>query len=208
MEPGKLVKRALDLFCGAGGATRGMQLAGFHVTGVDLVESPRYVGDDFVCADATDFDVGGFDFVWASPPCQRYSVATAGLRRAGKEYPDLVAPIRALLEGGRGRWCIENVVGSPLRRDAVLCGRMFGLCLIRHRVLECSFPLSQAAHVAHDGDEIPVYGNGTPSWHRARGRRVVVAQQREAMGIDWMTRKELSQAIPPAYSRWVAEQAV
>ena len=32
------------------------------------------------------------------------------------------------------------------------------------------------------------------------------AQCQEAMGIDWMTPEPLSQAIPPAYSRYIAEQ--
>ena len=40
------------------------------------------------------------------------------------------------------------------------------------------------------------YGRSVPRCVRA-------AELREAMGIDWMTRKELSQAIPPAYTEWI-----
>jgi DNA (cytosine-5)-methyltransferase 1 len=30
-----------------------------------------------------------------------------------------------------------------------------------------------------------------------------VAQAREAMGIDWMTRDELRESIPPAYTEYI-----
>jgi hypothetical protein len=32
-----------------------------------------------------------------------------------------------------------------------------------------------------------------------------VEQAREAMGIDWMNMQGLSQAVPPAYSKFIAE---
>jgi hypothetical protein len=44
-----------DVFCGAGGATRGYQLAGFRVVGVDSVPQKHYVGDDFLQMDYMDF---------------------------------------------------------------------------------------------------------------------------------------------------------
>jgi hypothetical protein len=65
--------RALNFFCGAGGATLGLQLAGFHVTGVDFRPQPRHVGDAFQQAAATTFPLDGFDFIWArrSGECTR-----------------------------------------------------------------------------------------------------------------------------------------
>lgn len=62
--------RLLDAFCGAGGATKGYQLAGFHVTGVDAKPQPRYCGDAFVQGDALEaiLTVGHlFDAIHAAP---------------------------------------------------------------------------------------------------------------------------------------------
>lgn len=200
------MKRALDLFCGAGGATKGLQRAGFHVTGVDLVCSLRYCGDAFIQADALEVDLAGYDFIWASPVCKRYS-AMSRMVGVARRHPDQIGPVRERLIAQSSPWVIENVEGAPLRPDLVLCGRMFGLPLIRHRVFEASFRLSDPGPCAHDGSEIPVYGNGTSGYHlRKRGRGVTIAEKREAMGIDWMNRDELSQAIPPVYSEWIARQ--
>ena len=81
---GWITPKALDLYSGAGGATRGLQDAGFAVTGVDIVSQPRYVGDRFICADVlllTAEFIASFDFVWSSPPCQFHS-ATKVLHNA------------------------------------------------------------------------------------------------------------------------------
>jgi len=120
--------RALDLFCKAGGATKGLQRAGFHVTGVDIERQPRYCGDAFVQADALNppFDLAGFDFIWASPPCQAHSPLKAVTK---KEYPDLIPQTRALLQASGRPYTIENVVGARLRDPVRLCGGMFGLHL-------------------------------------------------------------------------------
>jgi len=202
--------RALDLCCGGGGATRGLQLAGFHVTGVDVVASPRYCGDAFVQADALEVDLDGYDFIWASPVCKRYSVFARNIGTAHR-HPDQIAPLRARLKASGALWCIENVPGAPLRASFVLCGTMFSLPLIRHRLFETSFtpPLELLPPCVHRGDEIPVYGNGTSRWHLERfGRGVTLAEKRAAMGIDWMSRDELSQAIPPVYARFIGEHAL
>ena len=118
--------RALDLFCGAGGATRGLQDAGFHVTGVDLVRSPRYVGDVFIQADVlalTGEFVASFDYIHASPPCQAHS-ALKVLHNARK-HPDLIPQTREMLVACGKPYVIENVMGAPLCDAFVLCGTMF-----------------------------------------------------------------------------------
>lgn len=204
--------RALDLFCCAGGATRGLQMAGFHVTGVDIKPQPRYCGDAFFQTDALTFPLEGFDFIWASPPCQAFTIAGANMRRDGTQYPDLVARMRSRLAAQRTSWVMENVPGAPLRVDLVLCGSHFGLRLARHRLFEFDTPkFNLMPSCSHAPDLITVCGHGTPSWMRqSRIRKglhpnLSVALKREVMGCPWMDRAELSQAIPPAYSQFIAE---
>lgn len=204
----------MDLFCKAGGASKGLQRAGFHVIGVDIEPQPHYCGDEFIQADALTVPLRG-DFIWASPPCQKYSIAGRLERKRGKEYPDLVAAIRARLIASEIPWAIENVPGSPLNVHLVLCGSMFGLQLIRHRWFELSF---EAFHLiapcAHHPEAITVCGHGTPTWMRQKRIRdglhpnASVEMKRKAMGIDWMNREELSQAIPPAYGEYIGHLAM
>ena len=157
--------RALDLFCKAGGATRGLQQAGFAVTGVDLRPQPNSCADVFIQADALEYlrtaDLSGFDLIHASPPCQAHTV----LKHAPgtKAHLDLIAPTRALLVKSGKPYCIENVVGAPLRNPVILCGTMFGLRapsgeLRRHRLFETSFPLTPPCACRHVGSTIGVYG--------------------------------------------------
>lgn len=207
--------RLLDLFCKAGGCTKGYQRAGFYVVGVDIEPQPRYVGDEFVQADALDYvAIHGheFDAIHASPPCQGYS----DLRhRTGKVYPMLIGAVRSLLVATGKPYVIENVEGAPLLNPIVLCGSMFdGLRVRRHRLFESSLFMLQPGHncthirvfthdkrKAHHGllnqDEafVQVTGGGNCSVDNARS----------AMGIDWMSKAELNEAIPPAYTEWIGQ---
>ena len=115
--------RALDLFCCAGGASEGLRRAGFEVVGVDIEPQPHYPFE-FHQADALTFPLDGFDFIWASPPCQAYTLCQ---RIQKNEHPDLVAPIRERLHANGAPYCIENVPGAPLVEPIELCGTMFGL---------------------------------------------------------------------------------
>ena len=206
--------RLLDLFCGAGGAAMGYHRAGFDVIGVDIKPQPRYPFE-FVEADALEYlheynSVRGdtyhqFDAIHASPPCQAFTNAQV---IHGREHPDLLTPCRELLRQTGLPWVIENVPGAPMRKDLILCGTQFeGLQdeagqLVRHRWFEFSDPHIAPALVhpcRHDRPTISVFGHGGHIYHG-------VAQWRTVMGIDWMTRDELAQAIPPAYTEFVGAQ--
>lgn len=210
--------RALDLFCRAGGASMGLHQAGFEVVGVDIELQPNYPFR-FIQADALAFPLDGYDLIWASPPCQRYATVT----RQHDEHPDLIAPIRARLRATGAPWIIENVVGAPLRNPIMLCGQMFGLGVARHRIFETSWLMLQPPHPRHrgslvTGEIVSVVGNGGgAAWTlREREKRGLPRNMpgdsdldiwRKAMGIDWMTRKELVQAIPPPYAKFLGEAA-
>jgi DNA (cytosine-5)-methyltransferase 1 len=214
--------RALDLFCGAGGVAKGLQRAGFHVTGVDIADQPRYCGDRFIRADvfAAPIDLRDFDFVWASPPCQAHT----SLRKMwnAKEHADFIPQTRAMLVAAGVPYAMENVPGSPLRSTIMLCGSMFDLVtpcgakLRRHRYFETSFLLlappchHRAGHRRDRCRTITVTGH-TPQQNviRNRVRRTFpVDDARAAMDIDWMTMTELSQAIPPAYAEFIGKAAM
>lgn len=206
--------RLLDLFCGAGGCSVGYHRAGFVTVGVDLYPQPNYPYP-FFRADALEFiELYGdqFDAIHASPPCQAHS----DLQKQSKiEYADLIGPTRDLLERAGVPYVIENVEGAPLLDPTVLCGTMFpGLRVIRHRLFETNWPLEAPPHGQHplvfthdkrkahygrldqDSSFVQVTGGGNAS----------VANKRAAMGIDWMTGREVNQAIPPAYTEYVGRQ--
>lgn len=204
--------RALDLFCKAGGASMGLHRAGFDVEGVDC-EPQKHYPFKFHLGDALEADLTGFDLVWASPPCQAYTVAAHNERKRGKQYPDLLAATRAKLEASGLPWIIENVPGAPMRADVVLCGSMFGLPIVRHRLFELSHgAYCLVSPCSHGDDIITVCGHGTPSRSRRQRMKrglhpnVTVDMKRSAMGIEWMNRDELAQAIPPAYSEFLGRQ--
>lgn len=202
--------RLLDLCCGQGGASRGYADAGFEVVGVDLHPQPRYPYE-FIQADALEVlrdeaFVASFDAIHASFPCQDYLLGTL---RTVKSTVDLITPGRPLLNATGLPWVMENVMRSPLdkTRSIVLCANAFGLRAYRHRRFEFSKHLELTAppHLRHvkrvaNSRRRERWGQG---WHASITGDVGTYVGPEAMGIDWMTGNGLSEAIPPAYTRWV-----
>jgi hypothetical protein len=213
-----MMKRTcLDLFCGAGGAAVGYRRAGFEVVGVDIKPQPHYPFE-FHQGDALEYlDEHGkeFDFIHASPPCQAFSSASIIHRNRGKKYDDWIKPTRELLIKIAKPFVIENVVHAPLHNPIVLCGTMFGLGVFRHRLFESSHFLFEPEHHPHNGKigDLKYFSvaGGSGRWktwgtvHRDVSKGTV-RQWREAMGIDWMTGKEIVQAIPPAYTEFIGKQ--
>lgn len=215
--------KLLDLFCGAGGAAMGYHRAGFdEIVGVDIKPQKNYPFE-FLHIDALaptleivlPWDVADFDVVHASPPCQRYSLFSKNTGTAAN-HPDLVGPVRKRLQGWEVPYIIENVPGAPLISPVQLCGSSFGLRTVdglglrRHRLFESTFTLwgSQCSH-GFEKDSVGVFGNGTPQWFRKKhGRNARLSEWKEAMGIDWMTRDELAEAIPPAYTEYLGKQMI
>lgn len=213
--------RLLDLFCGAGGCTKGYQRAGFHVVGVDIRPQPRYCGDEFFQDDALWLEslcgyTEPFDAVHASPPCQDYSKA---LRHLSNEQPRLIEPVRDLLRRMDLPWVLENVPGAPLptqdtldgRYGVQLCGTMFGMRVYRHRLFETSFPVVPPPRGCNHS--VPALN---PYNQKSRERDGIESGAERAfaseMGVEWMSGKrgelksEIGEAVPPAYTEFIGKQ--
>lgn len=203
----------LDAYCGAGGAAMGYHRAGFEVVGVDIVEQPHYPFT-FIRANAIELLADSLELadvaaIHASPPCQAYSRSATYRADADERWhSDLVGPTRHLLDQTGLPYVIENVPGAPLRADIVICGCQVGLPLRRVRWFETSWQhFELAAPCSHSGPVVTVAGHGSPSWSREQLDYVPsTADYRAAMGIDWMNRDELSEAIPPAYTELVGSR--
>jgi len=211
----------LDLFCGAGGASKGWVDAGYRVIGVDtsplmlkrypweshLADAVRVLEDlvRFGRSSRIGVKLSDIAVIHASPPCEAYS---ATFRIGNSNAEQLIAPVRQLLEALGVPWVIENVPGA--RKDMIdpitLCGATFPYLLVyRHRLFETSFPVLEPVHQRHawhqpkmgrpvkPGDYIQVVGNFSNADYA-----------REAMGICWMGRDQLKEAIPPAYTHYIA----
>jgi len=211
--------RALDLFAGAGGATAGLMQAGLNVTAIDNKPQPHNPANRFIRGDVFDLSLAflrQFSFIWASPPCQAHTA----LKHAhnAKPHIDVIESARRMLVASGVDYCIENVINAPLVNPITLCGSMFncatpdGAQLRRHRLVETSFPILAPPCRHRPGPVLGCYGGHLRRRTRPSGTNHVplsdfsIADGQAAMGIDWMTLAEMSEAIPPAYSRYTAEQ--
>jgi DNA (cytosine-5)-methyltransferase 1 len=208
--------RLLDLFCCAGGAGKGYAQAGFEIVGIDINPQPNYPFP-FVQTDALALDpkfVATFDAIHASPPCQSYS-DLAKRNRNADAWPRLIEPVREVLVRSGLPYIIENVEGAPLRDPVMLCGTMFkGLRVIRHRLFETNFPILTPKHgrhpLVHTFDKRKSHYGKTDDMvdfvQVTGGGNCTIAAAKDAMGIGWMTKNELNEAIPPAYTYFIGKQ--
>jgi DNA (cytosine-5)-methyltransferase 1 len=199
----------------------GYHRAGFEVVGVDINPQPRYPFA-FVQADVLTMDprfLRWFDAIHASPPCQGYTA----MRHApgAKGAPLLIDKTRGMLEASGRPWIIENVEEArwAMRSPILLCGSMFGLGadghqLRRHRLFESNVDLCPPGPCDHAEPVIGVYGGHVrcrSAAHGGRGTRDFVGKDKpklamEAMGIDWATMNQMSEAVPPAFTEHLGQQ--
>jgi DNA (cytosine-5)-methyltransferase 1 len=157
-----------------------------------------------------------FHAIHASPPCPRYSniTHTSGDR---DNHPDLIAPTRELLDATSLPYVIENVEGSPLHDPVMLCGTMWDPPLDglkRHRLFETNWVLQPPMWPCRHKLAAPrfrVYEHG--KWYLSPFVKVyglgggkAMEHWNDAMGVNWMTPRELKDAIPPAYTEFIGAQ--
>lgn len=213
--------KLLDLYCGEGGCSMGYHLAGFDVTGVDIVKMDRYPFE-FVRASALSLPLSylaQFDVIAASPPCK---VHTAMKMFSSSHHKDLVPATRSLLNFSGKPWVMENVPGAPMIDPITLCGSMFGLFVRRHRLFESNVALTQPTcrhaeqKAASPGFKVLQYHSGSPREHTSsvvsvygRGNGYGEGETelwRKVMDMPWASKDGLAQAIPPAYTKFIGSQ--
>lgn len=176
------------------------------------------------------------DFIHASPPCQRYSRMSNCRPGVAEQYPELITPVRELLNDTGLPWVIENVTGARdfVKDPMVLCGIIFGWeswlddpatlapgqCY-RHRLFEAGGGLTldlppmvppelAGRRNKECGWPHPVPTARAGHWEPGRFPSVSgherVTVTRPVMGIDWTNREELAEAIPPYFTKWIGDQ--
>lgn len=217
--------KLLDLCCKAGGCSVGYFQASedldfdIEITGVDIAPQVNYPYN-FIQTDAVAYlkkNYKKFTHIHASPPCQKYSNSTAVAKAANpdREYSAICEEIRDFLRTIDKPSVIENVLQAPINRDIVLNGDMFSLKVLRSRKFECNnFFMMQPLKpkrlgTVKNGDYAMCVGNGQLKVKGGMPFKVpgnnIIEVWSNAMGIDWMTtREELKEAIPPAYTRYIA----
>ena len=208
--------RVLDLFCGAGGASRGYAMPGVEIVGVDWVEQRQYPYT-FIKADAMTFPLDGFDVIHASPPCQGY----ARMRWYEHDNTWMLRHTIDRLAETDAAWFVENTNDVPYwhGHTFMLCGASLGcitrdgsrLFLARHRKFwsnqSINAPECACRWYRKNGWVVAgVYGNSAGNGPGFKSIKSNTEQTNELMGIDWMVRRSIVEAVPPRYTRFIMHQ--
>jgi DNA (cytosine-5)-methyltransferase 1 len=202
----------LDLFCGAGGAAMGYYRAGFDVVGVDINPQPNYPFE-FILGDALEYlnaGIGKYASIHASPPCQAYTRKNTNWGRKRNhwtEHSDLLETTRKALNEMQLPYVIENVPGAPINAQLLLCGTMFGLRIIKHRLFEANWPIPTLS---------PMGCNHTDVYNPWSGQGRSAEKHRLAQDTPWIpqsggaSRKlgktgDVFNALPPAYTEFIGK---
>ena len=222
-----MIVRGLDLFCGSGGATagymRGFRPGELHITGVDRWFMRRYIGDDFIEADAMEVlldraFIESFDFIHASPPCQLFSPTKTLNPGASHRRVDLLTPLLGIIKEMYPHkvWVIENVPEAPMysriHQILRLCASSFPghtgfdprRLLHRHRHFRLHNLRVPKVLCAHNGFKpLGVYGSINSDVPGGGEIAANLAEAQKLMQIGWMPWRELKEAIPPAFTEYV-----
>lgn len=214
--------RLLDLCCKAGGAAVGYALAAnalnipISITGIDIEPQPNYPFH-FIQSDALSFlndHHSHFTHIHASPPCQHYSPSTAKHKKTGKQYDNSLQLFIHHIQFTNISAVIENVMAAPMPPDIILRGDMFNLPTLRkrkfHTINWFSFcpPMPKKQGSVKNGDFVQVIGNGQKTPGKCQELKIkgsITQIWSSALDIFWMTKKELSQAVPPAYTQYIGQ---
>jgi hypothetical protein len=183
-------------------------------------------------------EVKRYSLIHTSPPCQAGCTLTVGTNNSqgwGAEHVQHIPLLRPLLDTAGIPYVIEQPQGkAPIRQDLMLCMDMWPIeppRVFRHRYFELGgWTAAAPAHPSHkgalagvpaerrrvrgyrgrhgntpgyyaDGDYLAAYGDG--------GGKATIDEMQHALGIDWTTeREELTEAIPPRYTSYLAQQFV
>ena len=118
--------RLLELFAGTGSIGKAFRKQGWEVVSLDLnPKAGATITADVLEWDYTVFEPGHFDFVWASPPCQQYSVArtTAKTPRNLELADSIVARALEITDYFvPTAWLMENPATGLLKTREVVAG--------------------------------------------------------------------------------------
>jgi hypothetical protein len=213
--------KVADLCGGVGISGDGYVGAGMTVTGFDNdPKCAKYYPGEFHCLDIltlTAADLRGFDLIHLGAPCQRWSAMCACQPGLRDKYPDLITPMRPVLDELAEEhgipYVIENVERCDvlrLDRTTMFCGTMWGRELYRHRKIETGggLALTQLRHPKHvkRASRAGHWEEGTVM--SIAGHVGNIALARELMGVTRkMPRERLVEAAPAYYLAHVAEHA-